>query len=347
MTWTAKRLGIPSTDRARWLEARRSGIGASDMAAVMGVDEYAGPLHVYESKVGAPPDTGSEKAQWGLIFEEPILLEYGRRTDRQVKPAGELLQSADDPTWLATLDGEQTGHEPRGASGVGVAEIKTSGMASRWKEDLPLRIQIQQQWQLMVTGAEWSTCVWLPFPERELGWLDVLRHPAFIGRMQEEAREFWRRVELRDPPPPNALDSARKVLARLYPNLDDTPLALQPSTDLDPMWLADELEAIREAMGELKARETSIRNIMAATLGDARHGLLPDGRYWSQSDVKPRIDQCPHCDEVLREVDGFRSLRLNQPRKAPFGTSVPREMRPAPDLVTRLRQSLEALELER
>ena len=144
-----KRLPVYSNDRQAWLKARRLGIGASDVAAIMGVDEYRGPLAVYEEKVSeAPPeDNAGEAARWGNIFEGPILLEYSRRTGRSIKLGGQLLQSKANPRWQVTLDAEQrVSAAPDWASGPGIAECKTVGYGNKaWEDELPRRVQVQMQ----------------------------------------------------------------------------------------------------------------------------------------------------------------------------------------------------------
>ena len=50
-------------------EARRSGIGGSDLAAIMGLDDYRGPLLVYGSKVDGIDQKGSVAMQRGNYLE--------------------------------------------------------------------------------------------------------------------------------------------------------------------------------------------------------------------------------------------------------------------------------------
>ncbi len=308
-----ERLDAHSDQREQWLEARRQGVGASDVAAIMGASDYDGPLSVYASKVGEGPveDLGSEPALWGKIFEWPILEEYAKRTERVIARGGQLLRSREHPHQMTTLDAEQGDTE--------IAECKTVGYnTAAWKEEAPVSVQIQQQWQLMVTGASRNTLVWLPFPERELGWRDIVPHEGFQKVMAEEAREFWRRVELRSPPPPNAMDSARAAMRQLYPNVKDEAVTLVPSDAVDPTWLADQIDAIREGMRLMDANKKMLENTMRAALGETRWGLLPDGRYFSQSEIVERTDHCDGCGVVIREVRGHRRMTLNKPSRRKF-----------------------------
>jgi putative phage-type endonuclease len=323
----ATRVGVKSENRTAWLRARRSGIGASDVAAIMGADDYGGPLTVYEEKVSEVPpiDLGSEAAAWGNIFEWPILTEYASRSNRSIRKGGELLQSKENPIWQTTLDAEQAANAaPSWAYGPGIAECKTVGYGGKaWGNELPARVQIQQQWQLLVTRAEWNTCVWLPFPERTLGWRDVEPHESFRELMIEETREFWRRVELRDPPAPNALDSARKAIAGLYPGVDAESVTLispecrsEMMATVDPVWLAEETSRIKESMKALTARKRLIENLILATMKSSKWALVGNGQYWTQWQTQDRVETCPKCEAVIREVSGHRGIGLYGPSKA-------------------------------
>ena len=44
------------TDRAEWLAWRRSGIGASDVAGILGISPWASPFTVWADKLGLLPD---------------------------------------------------------------------------------------------------------------------------------------------------------------------------------------------------------------------------------------------------------------------------------------------------
>jgi putative phage-type endonuclease len=175
--WT----GARADNRENWLISRRAGVGGSDVAAIMGATEFNSALAVYVEKISQDPpdDESSEIADWGRDFEPLILRRYAQRSGRKVVRGGKLMRSKTAPHHLITLDGVQTSRPPAGCKGPGVAEVKTTGYGERYHEDLPVEVQIQIQWELFVTGAQWATCIWLPFPERRMQWVDVVPHRAF------------------------------------------------------------------------------------------------------------------------------------------------------------------------
>ena len=50
-TGAAEQPAHVSPERRAWLEARRSGVGASEIAAILGLDPFRGPLDTWLSKV--------------------------------------------------------------------------------------------------------------------------------------------------------------------------------------------------------------------------------------------------------------------------------------------------------
>lgn len=308
--------GETADDRESWLIARRQGVGGSDAAAILGVDEYKSELALYAEKVatGAPDDESSEVADWGRLFEPIILREYERRSKRRTVRAGRLLRSKHASHHLITLDGVQLSHAPDFARGApGVAEVKTTGYGNRYTEDLPVEVQVQIQWELFVTGAKWATCIWLPFPERRLQWLDVAPHPAFQEVLARKVDDFWSRVQRRSPPDPDGSESSRVALNRLYPDATHEVVRLLAAESI-----ADEYERNKAAIELLETRQRLIKNMLGATIKGARYALLDDGRYWGSAFYKPRENRCKHCDGVLSKTDAYRTLTLREPRKKPF-----------------------------
>ena len=52
MTFNAKVYAdTRNISREKWLELRRNGIGGSEASAIMGLNPYSSPLHVYMDKI--------------------------------------------------------------------------------------------------------------------------------------------------------------------------------------------------------------------------------------------------------------------------------------------------------
>jgi predicted phage-related endonuclease len=281
----------------------------------MGVSPFKSELALYVEKIheGDPDEDSSEIAEWGRVFEPIILKEYSRRAARRVVKGGQLLRSKHAPHHLVTLDGVQLTRPPEWARGAGVAEVKTTGYGARYDEDLPVEVQVQIQWELFVSRAAWATCIWLPFPERRLRWIDVAPHPAFQAVLAERVDRFWDRVQKRLPPDPDGSESSEMALRHLYPEDNDEVIRI-----LDATRIADEYERNKAAIALLTTRNQLIKNTLAATIRSAKYALLDDGRYWGTAYYQPRENRCRHCNEVLSRTDSYRTYTLRAPRKKPF-----------------------------
>lgn len=88
---------MTETDRTAWLEERRSGIGGSDVAAVLGLSPYRTPLDLWEDKTGRARDWHqSESAYWGSTLEEVVAKEFSTRTGMKIQRLNRSLSTAFD-----------------------------------------------------------------------------------------------------------------------------------------------------------------------------------------------------------------------------------------------------------
>jgi putative phage-type endonuclease len=146
----------------RWLEARRNGVSASDVAAVLGFSEYATPWEVWAEKTGFRPrevDASKEAIRLGNGLE-PWLLAQARHLldcDNVVRTPARLYAHPDAPWRLASPDGFAL---LAGTPGFGI-EAKTAGLATGfgvpegWTDKrAPLGYQFQVRWQMHVMNWE-------------------------------------------------------------------------------------------------------------------------------------------------------------------------------------------------
>lgn len=318
--WT----GASADNRENWLISRRQGIGGSDVAAIVGLSRYDSALSLYLDKIGeALPDTALEEAVWGRIFEPAILKEYAGRTGRRVVRGGKLMRNRRAPHHMTTLDGVQLTRPPEGCRGPGVAEVKTTGFTDRFEqaeqdareESLPLDVRVQLQWELSVTGATWGTCIWLPFPERKLHWIDVRANPAVQSWLIDKVDEFWTMVLERRPPLPDGSEASSLALRQIYPTESNETIAI-PGPRV--VALAQEYERCRAAEKMMGERASFIKNLFKATMAESKYAVLEDGRYWSSSFYAARENKCKHCQGVLSAQASYRTYTFREPRAKPF-----------------------------
>lgn len=73
-----------SMSHQEWLEDRRKGIGGSDVATILGLNQYKSAYQLWLEKTGQVElkDTESEPAYWGNVLEEVVAKEFQERTGK-------------------------------------------------------------------------------------------------------------------------------------------------------------------------------------------------------------------------------------------------------------------------
>jgi putative phage-type endonuclease len=249
---------------ACWLDERQKGIGASEIAAVLGESPWCSALALYlEKTTGERRDISDvERIQWGHILEPIVLREYARRTGRRSRSLGHLLRSSAYPWALATLDGDTSD----GSASPWPLEIKTAAgyKADDWLEGPPRPYELQLQHQMLVTGAPKATIVCL-LGGQQLVWCDVERNEREIRRIIEAGSAFWRAVEAKEPPAPDGSESAGRALSKLYPSDDGSTVELGG----DVASALDELEAAKAAEKAAHDRASRAQQAVQAAMGPA------------------------------------------------------------------------------
>ena len=268
------------TARAEWLEARKTGIGASEAAAAIGVSPWSSPMQLWGEKTGRiEPDDLSEveRVQWGTILEPIIGEEYSRRTGRHVghNAAYEIVRHPNHDCMQATLDFRQHADDH---AGPGVLETKTTSEWNKadWQGEPPLHYQIQLQHQLACTDHSWGTLAAL-VGGQELFWIDFERNDRFIAAMIEAEARFWDHVTSDTPPPVDGSIVTADALRQLYGKDDGETIAL-PAESI--VW-DEKLVEVKAYIKELKADQVALENNLKAAMQDAAYGRLPNGGRYS------------------------------------------------------------------
>ena len=267
-----------SENREEWLEARRRGVTATDVARLMhgGRSVWA---TVKAEKAGETHFTGNAFTAWGIerepVIAKTICAEY------PVVHNTDLLQSVEDERWLATPDLL----DPNGSL---VGDVKTAVWKGKPWSEPPPNYYSQLQWQMAVTGIrEAILCVEYhqdfvptsPFPHV----LTVSYDPDHVAELVEVAESF---LAMGDPSP---FDLYLADYARVKQVADAAAAELEEVTSL-----------IRKEIGERDnfkfvsdAGSISLTTPKPAKRFDAKalESDDPDlySRYVKESQGKPRL----------------------------------------------------------
>lgn len=251
-------------------QTRARGIGASEIAAVVGLSPWQGPHDIWERKTGrAPPQIGTDALLFGTIMEPAIISYWRARTGRRVKYVGRHQRTyvhPANPLCVATPDGLI---QPGDVN----LEVKTYGfrVAHHWGEpgtdEIPEYYLAQCVWQMAAT--ERSRTLVLASHERDLDEYHVLYDADFYAAMAEVAAKFWRDyVQTDTPPPADHRERTREILARYYPLPPAKDYA--PATD-EATSLAVDLRDAETAVKAASDRLQLAKNRLCELIGD-RYG---------------------------------------------------------------------------
>ena len=249
---------VPYTNRTDWLEKRRQGIGASDIAAVMGLSPWSTPLQVWVSKTvdDVPEVEQSEDMKWGLRMESAILDEFEQRHGQPATDRGTLWRNTDRPWMLATPDGMTYTNTDDGW--LAVVDAKKTDSWS-WDDGIPQQYLIQVQWQMAVTGAPQAYLVAL-HRGRRLEIYPITADPELQQELIEAGEHFWTYVESETPPAAVADDNA--YMASLYPTAEERPVEISPE-------IVSELRQAKDTMKTAKARVDAAEVALKEAMADA------------------------------------------------------------------------------
>lgn len=240
-------------DTPEWLSERRSSVGASEVAAVLGLSPYNTALDVYKSKQGVDRDFDPLLSFIGHESEHIIHKWVEEFSGVQVKlePAF-MARSTEFPFLHASFD--RVSSDP-----FTTWQFKTAHFYSghSWDEGIPTDIRVQVQAEMVVAGTQKAAVVvWIGGREFRLFWEP--RDNRFIDEhMIPALTEFWAGV--RDgvaPAPSNVAE-----LAEAWP--DDAGEMEAPEVALE--WIEKRaflLATAKEAEDEAKQITQAIGGFM-------------------------------------------------------------------------------------
>lgn len=253
--------------RAEWLAIRRTGIGSSDVSALLDFSQYRGPRDVWEDKTGAIPllataDAPSEAARWGNLLEPVVRDEFASRVGLSIQLVG-THRSREWPWMLANVDGI--------TSDGGVYEGKTCNQwkAGEWDDDqVPDHAELQAQHGMAVTGLGHAWIAGL-IGGQHLAYKRVERDDELIAILVEQERQFWHDHVLTGTPPAlGGSEAAEAWVRERFPVADDNEDAVVLTED-EARELRDRYQAKKDAAKSAEVAFKSVQNEIREVLGTA------------------------------------------------------------------------------
>jgi putative phage-type endonuclease len=291
----------PPKDEAAFQAERRSGIGGSDAAVILGLSSWMTPLELWMRKTGRAAETpDSPILRRGRKLEAIVASEYEEETGRKVTAAPGFVVHPEHSWMIGHVD--RIIPPTNGFETPGILECKSANVfrLSQWEDEAPLAAQVQLMHYLAVTGYKWGSVAGL-LGGIDFKYQDIQRNEDFIGKLIEKERSFWLLVQIDTPPEPTAADT--KTLNKLYAAVTGQVIELPAEAELwDQQRLTAkmEIDRLKDLLDEAEAR-------LKFAIGAGEAGRLPDGTVYTFKEQQRKEYVCAATSfRVLRRAGGAK-----------------------------------------
>ncbi|MER5934109.1 lambda-exonuclease family protein [Streptomyces sp. NPDC002054] len=258
-------------DREQWLTVRRTGVGGSEVAAVLGMSRYTSPTEVYLDKMGELPldrpldPILAEAAFWGHQHEPTVARVFAERTGLGVVDGPGTLAHVERRWMLANVDRYVLDEGASAPSSLLEIKTRSAFQLDEWLLGVPDGPALQTHWYLAVTGYGHAHVAALLGGNRLLIHR-VERDETLVEHLVEIVGRFWQGVLDRVPPPVDGSEATESLLDHLYAVKAGGVLVADPAEVLPLLERRRELKA-REERTAAELRE--VDNRLKAAAGEA------------------------------------------------------------------------------
>lgn len=303
---------IRPKSREEWLEHRKSGIGSSEVATILGLNPWETPYQLWRRKMGLDaPKAENFAMKAGHYLEDAVSLFWHDETGREIikRSAGDWLirsnerpymqVSPDRTYWLSGMT--------RNEDNKGILECKTTQMKID-PEDLPKHWFCQVIYQLGVAGYTQGSLAWLS-SGRDFGYQDINFTPDFYGWIVEEVSKFWQ----------------DNIIGQVEPDaqdVEDVLLKYNRHTNGKIIEISDEiftavgdLKALKEQIAQLDEQKEALEAKIKLGFGDAE-AISYGGQTiatWKAPKASEKFDakrfQAEHPEEAAKYMQPYQGAR--------------------------------------
>lgn len=267
-------LGTFEHDTPEWHAARAGGIGASEIASVVGLSPYVSAFHLWHMKKGnLPGQSKSDAMDWGhrlepvvrdwfaerhpefKVFETPGTYAHSERAWQRCNPDGLLHPDVMSSKPCALYEGKTS----RFGDGFG-----PSG-----SDQIPLSYRCQVQHSLDIFDLPRAYVAVLIGGNEPREYV-IEADAEDQATLRDAGARFWQSLQDDNEPPIDASFSTYEAVRKLHPEIDGEDVEI----DAD-LWAAFHLS---RAKAETSASEhQQIKSLVLDAMGEAKRALL-DGR---------------------------------------------------------------------
>lgn len=299
-----KRTRLTFKSRDEWLAQRMHGIGASEVAAVVGLSPWETPYQLWRRKLGLDPPLEENSAmKLGHYLEDAVARLWSDATGLSVikssssdfmfvnKEYPHIQVSPDRTYWLGGKHNDDN---------KGILECKTTQLDID-PDNLPKHWFVQLQTNLGVSGLEHGSIAWLSHG-RDFGYKDVEFVPDFFDWLVEQVDCFWNenilhRVE------PAFYDDADTEMK--FPK--EVP-GVSVVADEDILATVSHLRVVNEQIKVLTSQKEEDEGKIKMAIGSAEGLTTEDGKVlatWKASKDSEKFDEKLFASENPKMYDKY------------------------------------------
>ncbi len=279
--------------RAEWLEARTHGIGASEVASVLGVNPWETPYQLWRRKKGIdPPKEENFYMKAGHYLEDAVARFYADSTGVQIiQASAEDFMFVNDQKPYLRVSPDRTFWLPNSVhneDNKGILECKTTQMNVD-ADSIPQHWYCQLQMNLGVAEMNTGALAWLT-QGRDFGFVNYDFDSDFFKFMLEEVDKFWTDYIIGDAVPENM-------------SVEDVMIRAPRSAKGKSIEATEEISTVAAQLVEAKAAEKAAKDA-SSELADKLKLFMGDAEVLTYKGLTLATWKSSK-DKTFFDLDGF------------------------------------------
>lgn len=290
-------LDIPAT-REEWLQARKSGIGGTDVAPILGLSRYRTPWEVWADKTGKATTEETDAMRRGRNMEPVVRAEYEHYNETTVDHGSHLFTRSG--VFVAS---------PDALDGDTVVEFKTANYFAfkTWGETIPMDYWLQMQHYMYVLDKP-DAVLSVLVGGSDYREIPVARDNDYYNTYAKPLEEWWN-VHI-----VGGTEPAKTSIE------EPQPLAVEGTTretDAVISAVVDELKTVKDLEKSIKEKRAGLESEIKSYFGEAET-ITDNGKAvatWKQStrtsiDTKALRKNAPDIADEYTKTTITRTLRI-------------------------------------
>lgn len=256
-----KIVNASAISREEWLAWRRTGIGGSDAAAVIGLNPFRSRIEVYADKMGMMPEKeDTESMRLGRDLEQYVADRFCEETGKKVRRNNFMWCHDEHRCMIADVDREVIGEN----AGLECKTTQAWGGKVVMKGEIPLTYYTQCMHYMAVMGYDRMYLGVLIFGRGFFHFV-IERDEEEIAALTAAETAFWRdHIEAGISPAPDGSVSAEAAVEAMWGNkYDDSQIMLHEYEDD-----MRELMELNATMKQIKKQADTVKQRLQSAMGE-------------------------------------------------------------------------------